>query len=758
MEAQLKALDLDPLTPVSILTLLEEGKPLSKKQAEELFGLISHERKENELMDVFQKSPLRFLQSIDLSYKENAPENGKKELRLKDLSRFAALLLRFVTPDSYSLVMDLCSRAMTEDSIYLHLYMNVAVTYCYKSDAPVNVLLPFLGSSNPDVVMHVAFALYHFLKKNPSTELLIGIRLKSILDCELSEVTKEDFLLLCAAFEVFLPSTPKSLVPLYCSEACKRLFLYRGLILDPDHYGEDSAVAEKLLKVISVSCTYDEARKFNSLHYLQFLIGGTKVQTSNNIVALSCLCLVKIWDFTTLEKKVSVQSILSDVVRMLKDVESTNSCLEPLIECLIYLTLSATLRTIIRNDSEVITKLLTILETTDAPLIRYGIITVFSNLTKISSPDASKEDETKSYLKEMAEAQKTGQKKEDVVLTQNFNKGLVNTKLVPLILKACTTSQKSTEPVVKILYYLTVRQKHDVLLKLGQYGSCDKLLGYLLDHSSLDKESGTTKSSSEELSVVETRSDAIKALASIARSFNPEKLFEEYTPKISVPFFVELLGQKSEPGSIQQSPSAFTSLDLLVGLLALTNLCAIRDSELHKLVVQKTFDQVVAELIFDGTRPEIQRAAWELVNNLMENPFMLAKFFNQESPSSRRNLALLVMFLDSEDPALQEIIAGLMANATSEYALVVDSLVADKDIFRNLCQILGSVLNEQSQESGLMYRIGFFLHNLTSSKAAVTVISTDHQLKTGLLKVIQDSTDSEVQMIFAEVVQTILKK
>lgn len=757
MEAQLQAMDLDPLSFKSILHCLKEGSVLSADQSKVLFDLISHERKEKELVNVFEESPLNFLKAIDLLYKQSIPDNGENELLTKRLSRFSALLLRFVTRDNFSVVMDVCSNNMVENSIYLHLYMNIAVTFCDKSDKPVKILLPFLGTASHEVVMHVTLTLYHFLKKNPSSEQVIVSRLQTILDLEASEVSKEEFGLLTTAFEVFLPSTPKPLVPLYCSEACKSLFLYRGLILDPDTFSEDSVTAEKILKVISVSCMYDEARKFNSLHYLQFLIGGTKVKSSNDIVGLSCLCLVKIWDFITLEKKVPVQTILSMVVRLIKDAESISPGLEPLVECTIYLSLSSTLKTIIRKDKELILKLLTILDTTTTPVIRYGIIAIFSNLTKIAAPGASKEDETKNYLKNMAETQKTGQKNEDVSLIQTFNKDMVRTSLVPLLLKACASNKKSSDLVVKIVYHLTVRQSHSVLQCLGTYGSCDTLLSYLLENSSLNKDTGKTKSNSEDVLAQETRACAIKALAAIVRSLNPEELFKEYNPKISVPFLVELVDQKPEPGSFEQNSVQFSSLDLLFGLLALTNLCVIPDSELHKVVVQKTFEQLVGELIFNSLMPDIQRAAWELVNNLIQNPFMLAKFFNQENPSSRRNLVLLVKFLDSEDPALQKIIAGLMANATSEHSLVVDSLVADTDVFKDFCGIIGNILNEQSTSSDLMYRLGILLHNFLSSTEAVNMISNDAQLKTGLLKVIKNTTDNEVKMVFSEIAKTIFR-
>lgn len=759
MEAELAHLLLDSLPFSSILQALENGEILSEQQRDGFYKLIKLERYEKEISEAFRRSPERVLQSIERSWnlvlKSGDLKPADEHPAIQELFRVAEYLSRFVATENYESVTELCIPKLSQDHLlHLYLYTNTAMKYCEKRTEPVGVLLPLLSNQSHVVVLRITLTLFYFLKKIPSCDRQIAASIERILKLDASDVSKNDFMFVCTVFKTFLPVIPQRLVPQYCSEACKNLFLFRGPVLDPDHYLEDTVVAEKLLTAIAVSCFHEEARKFNSLHYSQFLIAGTKVQTSRLIVALSCLCLVKIWDFAALDLKIPVLSILAQVVEQIKQCKLSDRELDPLIEALTYLTLSASFRTVVRNDKELLDIFLSILDTTKISVIKYGVLTILSHLTKLSAPSGSADEETRTYLKSMADAQKNSREADDALKVAAFNKEMVTTGLLArLVLQ---DSNSVLPLVVQIIYNLTIRQKHDVLSKIGHLEAPDTLLTYLLDHSAIDKDSGGTINSSDNAAVHDSRASAIRALAAISRAVNPKKLFDKYKTKIAVPFLLELLHQHpAKPFQVASAPE-FNALDLLVGLLALTNLCLLQDSELQGLVVQKAFDRYLAELIFDPARPDIQKAAWELVNNLIGNRYMLAKFFNPENTTSKKNLCFLVKFLNSEDPALQKIIAGLLANATSEYALVVSSIVSDTAIFQELLVVVAQILNEQALDSALMYRVGVFLYNLSQSDQAVTILRNNATIKASLVQVLKCG-DLEVCRVFVEFIQAVYK-
>lgn len=739
----------------SVLKLAQSGETLSRDQWESLEKLILLDKKNPLVAAVFNRAPRPFLQSVLASLKNAKTEDssGKKgdildeEFQQKTLA-VARAICRLVAPLDYEAILDICLENLSS-SLYLLLYTTIIASHCVDAKKSFRSILPYICSRTNTVSMCVTLSVCQLLRKDPSCEQVLASRIEEIFQDEPSNISKEDFSFVFSAFELFLPLAPALLVPLYCSDSCRDLFLFRGLILDPDQYSEDSEIAAKLLRVISASCISPDARKFNSTNYSQFLIGGTKVKSSKTVLSLSLLCLVKIWNFSALEDKFPVLAILSEVLSLLKNTQD-DSIIEPLIEALTYLTLSASLRTTVRNDKSLPSKFMSLFEKSSSQSARYGLLTIFMNLTRVAPPGATQDEQTKNYLKSVAESNKTGETEASIIA---FNKEMIN-KQLPKHLIACSSgNDKWMGPIVQIIYFLTIKQTNVVVSDVGLDSVPDTLLKYLLNHTTLEENTGKTKSNTDNNSTNEFRSAAIKALAALTRALNPTKLFKEYKPQIAVPFLLESIDQKETLGTLQsEQNSFFNSLDLLFGLLALTNLCAIQDPDLHRLVVQKTFDQYLKDFIFDGSKTSIQKAAWELVNNLMESPYMLAKFFNPESSTSAKNLALLIKFLNAEDASLQEIIAGLLANATSEYALVSSAITANNEVFNDLSSIIGQILNEQTHNHGLLYRIGIFLMNLTVSEQAVACLERSTEIKTGLRRAITVSKEPE---LFREIYQTI---
>ena len=86
----------------------------------------------------------------------------------------------------------------------------------------------------------------------------------------------------------------------------------------------------------------------------------------------------------------------------------------------------------------------------------------------------------------------------------------------------------------------------------------------------------------------------------------------------------------------------------------------------------------------DSDAPNVQRATWELLSNLVSEPTILVYFFNVEKPANLQRLDLMVKMLNSSDEKLQTAVAGLMANAASEFQMVSQIILQTPDIWRTL--------------------------------------------------------------------------
>ncbi|MCJ1246432.1 hypothetical protein MMC30_003639 [Trapelia coarctata] len=162
------------------------------------------------------------------------------------------------------------------------------------------------------------------------------------------------------------------------------------------------------------------------------------------------------------------------------------------------------------------------------------------------------------------------------------------------------------------------------------------------------------------------RRTAAHALARILISINPALLKSHIKP--IVPILLTLLNDDGD--SAGDGPRDL--LPQFEALLALTNLASDPKLDAGQDIVRESFAKV--EDLQLGSNPLIQRAATELMCNLMTSSNGMEKFADG-SPAADRRIHILLALADAEDMATRRAAGGALAMAT-EFEAVVKSVLA----------------------------------------------------------------------------------
>jgi len=172
---------------------------------------------------------------------------------------------------------------------------------------------------------------------------------------------------------------------------------------------------------------------------------------------------------------------------------------------------------------------------------------------------------------------------------------------------------------------------------------------------------------------------AAHALARILISIDPELLKSHI--QCSVPILLTLLNDEGD--SARDGPRDL--LPQFEALLALTNLASDPKLDAGKEIVKESFAKI--EDLQLGSNPLIQRAATELMCNLMTSPDGMEKFADG-SPAADRRIHILLALADAEDVATRRAAGGALAMAT-EFEAVVKSVLGRErgvKILLGLCE------------------------------------------------------------------------
>lgn len=594
-----------------------------------------------------------------------------------------------------------------------------------------------------------------------------------------ADFTGIEFFKLIKTLELMFPVIPMSMGTFYSSQKCKNAVLFQISKLTAQNSNDplSKVIAIELLKLINSSNMDQATADFNASNYLGVLVlaYNAKGDDFSEINLLALVCIIKIWRYV--EKKVNKKEVnLLDLLNSLKTFLDGNNelLLKYAVEGLAYLTLNAHINEIIREDTFVVKELISNLSSQYSESYRsksdstisYGILSTLLNLMKLND-GISAETKTVNYLRDFAspgvDANANAENERKVHI---FNKSLlfdyklisvISRILAPLNSSVATKSKNVYNSFIGVVFMISLVPEKAVKVEMVKQGVLNVLLDYLIKYSTSKENSTTVRPLSNSDEDMKYRFYSLRALASILIYIDPNIAFKKYDAKVCIPFLVELLGPdiSQYSGQISEDEKYLydrtNSMTKYESLLALTNLASIESHDMRNFITVKVFEKYLDNIIIDTSSGKLQKAAWELVNNLVTEPSMLAKFFNVEKQENSKRLFLLISLLNSNDESLQEIIAGLLANATSEFTMVSQILLQNNEFLNKIKDITAAIFERQLSDVALMLPLLYFLLNLTyvadeSGSENLKKLSEDEELQKHLKSalVIADEETSEI--------------
>lgn len=597
---------------------------------------------------------------------------------------------------------------------YLLIYLRLSTEFGLCFAEHLHVLLTW-SIKSADIK---AIALFIIVKALELDNHLCLEAIHAFLDYKLETHTSTDlFREFVQTLIVLFPIATSACVKIYTGKLCTRTIQDHVTKIDAGLPLSHKQTAQELLELVSAACIDELCRKYTADNYLQLLMEAKAVDVGP-IRALGVLCIVKLWSFVSLqqEKSVTLEELYDITVQGLHIQGLDESGQEYCIETLAYLTLSASVRIKLRQDEDII-DLLVAMVSDNAKM--YGILLIMSNLTKV---DTNSQAKATRELKTMAMAG-SKQDHEEPHDIYNLNRSLImDHKLLTRIAEHPRHANTNTTiQVIIIIYQMSLNQAKLARQELAKQGALTTLMDYLV----------RLKKSNDEV-----RTKAIQALAKILVMVDPNLALKKYDIITCIPFLEELL-----------QPST-TFFDKYESLLSLTNISSMERDDIKDYMV-RLFDMELDTFIIDTDHPEIHKASWELVSNIILRPRVLAKFFNAD-PKAARRLELLIKLLNLTDPELQILLAGVLANATSEFDMIAQMLGDHLE----LRDVIIDIFSTQS-EPELILRLCLVLLDLVY--ANVNRSFFDKELKLVLETVAQSENHkkSQVREIVAEILKMI---
>ncbi|EMG51036.1 SHE4 SWI5-dependent HO expression protein 4 [Candida maltosa Xu316] len=773
LSAKIKSLTIDDDSLSHILTKFNTSSSLTKEEQVELHNQLLKESQNPDsskiLYELLLDVPGEFI---------------KKLQRVNDVSGNILINVLNKNKATDALVQDILSNlrslmksSTTEDiPFYLGIYSSLVTHLNITNTQHLNLFLTFVDGKDHDVQQSVLVLIVQNLKiqKSETSEIV-----KEYLEVLMEEnsLSSASFLNFVLVQEMCFPVIPEICSPIYQNDRTKSHLLEKITSILEGNYLQ---LTIPILKLIGSSCIVENCRNYNVKNYLEFLVKGCEIN-NNEIQVASSLNLTKLWKTIQFERKstddITVQQLATNFINYLKLQIPDFEYLELSVEGLMYLTLYWEVRELIRMDVVVIDILLSKLEETSTSssgintTLQYGLLSTFSNLTKVKDiNDRQSNMNSKKQLKNVATPKDgSDSDKENQEGIMLFNRELLDDdKIVSKIValksyKSTHTSKNTINEVIKIVYHLSTDQKKSTRVELVKQGAVNIILNYLINFSEIKKQDHLVYAvpNVNDSDIVECRVFAIRSLARMLISVDPQNVFTKYDIRTAIPFLKELLG----PDISQYQESNFNSesylhdmtlLDRFESLLALTNIAATTNSELKNFLIQQLFESYLDNFIVATEDTEIQQASWELIANLITQPLMLAKFFNLEVPSNKKRLDLLIKLLNSVNASLQVVVAGLLTNAT-DFDMIVETLVSDDAIFNQLLNIICDILLDEINNEKLVLPTLYLLVNLTYAAAntnqkVFNSLSTNTKLKSACTNILR-SGNSECKEVVIEVIK-----
>ncbi|KAF3936208.1 hypothetical protein ABW19_dt0204114 [Dactylella cylindrospora] len=366
------------------------------------------------------------------------------------------------------------------------------------------------------------------------------------------------------------------------------------------------------------------------------------------------------------------------------------------VEGLAYTSLTPTVKEKLVADRHTISALLDMLKPDTPPATLFGVLTTFDNITRYTKP-LSEEQLKMTQLKNYANAQPQSKDTEIHKLDKDAHvskrcKAMLDAGLVPALVRLTKKiSPTATNLAASILLSLSRLPAHRGIM--AQQGAVKFLLQIYaaIPHPPTPAD---TDAQPEVANPLQTATS--HALCRLLISVNPSLAFSSSLPISSaVPPILWLI--KSVHTSTADTRDL---LPLFEALLALTNLASTTDS-IRDSIVKKEFSTVEELLMYHNDM--VQRAAVELVCNLMVSPETVALFAN--GPRSGNRLQILLAIVRTDDVPARLAAGGALAMLTEWDAGVAAVLKREGAVQRclEMCEDV---------DAGVMFRGVVVVRNL----------------------------------------------
>ena len=564
----------------------------------------------------------------------------------------------------------------------------------------------------------VALARYFDVAKDAGHELfkfLISDRI-SFLGYQTNSLANDLIVVLSISASVF---------PLLASTAAS-IFMTENFVpnlIDFVRKAEDGLVNSTALRLLGAACIDSTCRQAIGQHctdWLQDVLRGEDHDLKAE--AATVLAMVQ----TPLNGKVENGASSSDIYETLRDaiVASDESKHASSIEGLAYISLQPAMKEKVVHDKALLAK---ILKPPDekSPSHQFGSLTLLENISRYL-PNLTEEQKKVSELKAYANASKPASQPDPLDQDEAVARRctiLLAAGVVPYLAKASKSTTIQASPaslthISTILLSLSRNPKNRGLM--AQQGAIIILLQCfkLLSSASSTSQSHHTPA---------------HTLARILISVDPKLAFGSRPPSSAIHPLLTLL---QDPDTASDSPRDM--LPLFESLLALTNLASDPSFATSAEIMRSSFPRI-EELLLDNNSL-IQRAATELICNLMTSPEGLERFADGSRDAARR-LRVLVALADVDDVATRRGASGALAMIT-EFEGAIRSVAEQERGMRILLDLCGD------EDAGCRHRAVVCVRNLVTGEGEVGERTRKKVIEEGgaevLKKVLRESREQAV--------------
>ncbi|KAK9368453.1 hypothetical protein V1509DRAFT_622952 [Lipomyces kononenkoae] len=473
----------------------------------------------------------------------------------------------------------------------------------------------------------------------------------------------------------------------------------------------DVDMTEWFLEMLSAACADKLCRTEIETKYMGLIDKALTVKKtgSQSAKALAASILVKL---AAIPKPPTVQSSgtdddsegagvdvdsLADILRaFVVDEGQDSATFANALEGLSYSSLNLSVKEMLIRDSDCISVLLGVLKQkspTPPPSVIYGVLTILSNLSAypaLQTKEGAQIKKLRSYANAGKGANQDTEEKPEAITRRC--KLLLDMNVISS-LAACASSAtvNSQHCIGAILKALATEKKHRPLIV--QQGGISVILSVLQPNSNPSSSSfNVNYAGSSNI----TNTAAISALAKLLISVNPSLAFSSrHSPAVAIRPLLSVIDTNSEDGTV---------LDEFESLLALTNLASMDAKGVSDNIVSQGWSKIENLVLADNTM--IQRAATELVCNLVATPAAAAKYLDKDDKSYKNRLSVLVALTDAVDVQARSAAAGALA-ILSEWGPAGDVLAGDEKSLKGILRVL-----TEEEDGGILLRGAACLNNI----------------------------------------------